>query len=448
MAAGASPSDALAAAAARTVFTTHTPVPAGNDSYPAEQVEAAIAGLAAELGMPASELIRLGRTNPDDPHEPVGVTQLALRLSRSAGAVSRRHGEVAREMWQALWPERTVDEVPIGHVTNGVHVPTWVGAPMRELLDRHLGDGWRQRADDPASWAGADAIPDDELWAARSEQRAELVRFARERSVGDRLGRDDLPQYVEAAARTFDPGVLTLGFARRVATYKRLGLLTHDPERTLALLGGERPVQVVLAGKAHPRDEEAKRVLQALFQLKGAPVVAERVIFLDDYDLATAARLVQGCDVWVNLPRPPLEASGTSGMKSAMNGGLQLSVLDGWWAEGCGPRAWLVAPGRHRGRSRRPGRARCGRALPPARGRGGARLLRARRRRRPSRLARPRPRLPADARARVLRHAHAARLRGARVPAAGLPLAELRLRTPTLGSPISTREKGWTAWPS
>jgi glycogen phosphorylase len=331
---GASAADALAAARARTVFTTHTPVPAGNDSYPADQVEEAIAGLARELGMPPSELIRLGRTNPDDADEPVGVTQLALRLSRSAGAVSRRHGEVAREMWHGLWPERPLDEVPIGHVTNGVHVPTWVGAPMRELLERHLGDGWRERADDPASWAGVDSIPDDELWAARSQQRGELVRFARERSVRDRLGRDDLSQYVEAAARTFDPNVLTLGFARRVATYKRLGLLTHDPDRTLALLGGERPVQVLLAGKAHPRDEEAKRVLQALFQLKGAPVVAERVIFLDDYDLTTAARLVQGCDVWVNLPRPPLEASGTSGMKSAMNGGLQLSVLDGWWAEG------------------------------------------------------------------------------------------------------------------
>ncbi len=265
-----------------------------------------------------------------------------------------------------------------------------------------------------------DAIPDDELWAARSEQRGELVRFARERSVGDRLGRDDLPEYVEAAARTFDPGVLTLGFARRVATYKRLGLLTHDPERTLALLGGERPVQVVLAGKAHPRDEEAKRVLQALFQLKGAPVVAERVIFLDDYDLATAARLVQGCDVWVNLPRPPLEASGTSGMKSAMNGGLQLSVLDGWWAEGADPAHGWSLPGDTEADHGAQDARDAGRALPPARGRGGARLLRARRRRHPSRLARPRPRLAADARARVLRHAHAARLRGARVPAAGL----------------------------
>jgi starch phosphorylase len=331
---GASAEEALEAARSRTVFTTHTPVPAGNDTYPADQVASAIGRLASDLGTGVEELIRLGRTNPDDENEPVGVTQLALRLSRSAGAVSRRHGEVAREMWHALWPDRDVDSVPIGHVTNGVHVPTWLGPQMRELLDRYLGEGWMHRADDPSTWAGIDDIPDEELWAARQQQRGDLVTFARERSVKDRLGRGDEPQYVEAAVRTFDPDVLTLGFARRIATYKRLGMLGHDPERTLALLRGDRPLQVVLAGKAHPRDDDAKRTLQALFRMKGAREVGERVIFLDDYDLATGARLVQGCDVWVNLPRPPLEASGTSGMKSVMNGGLQLSVLDGWWAEG------------------------------------------------------------------------------------------------------------------
>jgi glycogen phosphorylase len=331
---GASLEDALESARSRTVFTTHTPVPAGNDTYPADQVAGALRPLAAELGTDVDELIRLGRTNPEDEHEPVGVTQLALRLSRAAGAVSRRHGEVAREMWHDLWPDRDVDSVPIGHVTNGVHVPTWLGAPMRELLHRYLGDGWWRHADDPAAWAGVDDIPDEELWAVRQEQRRDLVAFARERSVKDRLGRGDEPQYVEAAVRSFDPEALTLGFARRIATYKRLSMLGHDPERTLRLLHGDRPMQWLLAGKAHPRDDDAKRTLQALFGLKGAPVIGERVIFLDDYDLATAARLVRGCDVWVNLPRPPLEASGTSGMKSVMNGGLQLSVLDGWWAEG------------------------------------------------------------------------------------------------------------------
>jgi glycogen phosphorylase len=324
---------ALASAREQTVFTTHTPVAAGNDSYPNRQVLRAIAGYAAELGQPVDELIALGRTHPEAPHEPFGVTQVALRLSRAANAVSRRHGEVARAMWQPLWPERASADVPISHVTNGVHIPTWIGRPMRELLDRQLGHDWSTRASQPETWAPVQEIPDDELWEARERQRAELVGFVRVRSVLDRLARNDVPEYVSAAARAFDPQVLTLGFARRVATYKRLELLTRDPDRTLALLGGDRPVQVVLAGKAHPRDEEAKRSLQRLFGLKYAPIIGERVVFLDDYDLATAAWLVRGCDVWLNLPRPPLEASGTSGMKSAVNGGLQLSVLDGWWAE-------------------------------------------------------------------------------------------------------------------
>jgi starch phosphorylase len=204
---------------------------------------------------------------------------------------------------------------------------------MRELLDRALGSDWMWRAADEQMWQAVDAIDAAELWNVRARQRAELVSFVRERSMVDRLARNDVREYVAAAAHAFDPGVLTIGFARRVATYKRLELLTRDPEWTMALLGGERPVQVVLAGKAHPRDEEAKRSLQRLFGLKAARIIGERVVFLDDYDLATAAWLVRGCDVWLNLPRPPLEASGTSGMKSALNGGLQLSVLDGWWAE-------------------------------------------------------------------------------------------------------------------
>jgi glycogen phosphorylase len=190
------------------------------------------------------------------------------------------------------------------------------------------------RAGEADTWRGVDDIPDAELWAARRAQRAQLVEEVRLRSATERLLRGDVREYVGAAASTFDPDVLTIGFARRVATYKRLDLLTRDPEWTISLLGGACPVQVVLAGKAHPRDDEAKRVLQRLFGMKGARIVGERVVFLDDYDLATAAWLVRGCDVWLNVPRPPLEASGTSGMKSAINGGLQLSVLDGWWAEG------------------------------------------------------------------------------------------------------------------
>jgi glycogen phosphorylase len=324
---------ALTEAAARTVFTTHTPVPAGNDSYSADEVGRAIRRLAGELQIPADTVLGLGRTHPEQTEEPFGVTQAALRLSRAANGVSRRHGEVAREMWAPLWPERAEDQVPIGYVTNGVHVPTWIGGPMRELLDRHLGPEWIARVTDPETWKAVDRIPDEELWEVRGRQRRDLVEFVRRRSTQDRLLRGDTRDYVDAALRAFDDDALTIGFARRVATYKRLGLLTRDPEWTLSLLSGDRPVQVVLAGKAHPRDEEAKHSLQHLFGLKSAPVIGQRVVYLDDYDLATAATLVRGCDMWLNLPRPPLEASGTSGMKSAFNGGLQFSVLDGWWAE-------------------------------------------------------------------------------------------------------------------
>ena len=318
-----------------TVFTTHTPVPAGNDAYSPEEVEAVVGELAQELAGSLQDLVSLGRgESDDDSGSPFGVTQAALRLSRGANAVSRRHGEVAREMWQSsMYPDHSVDDVPIGHVTNGVHVPTWLGPTMRELLDAHLPAGWLDEQADPAVWEHARDIPDGALWGARSHQRAQLIEFVRTRSVADRIGRGDLRGYVDAAARAFDPAVLTIGFARRVATYKRLDLLIRDPEWTLEMLGGDRPVQVVLAGKAHPRDDDAKRALQSLFGMKAAQVIGERVVFLDDYDLSSAAQLVRGCDVWLNVPRPPLEASGTSGMKSAFNGGLQLSVLDGWWAE-------------------------------------------------------------------------------------------------------------------
>jgi starch phosphorylase len=237
-------------------------------------------------------------------------------------------------MWRGLWPGLNVEQVPIGHVTNGVHLPTWLGAPMRSLLDRHLPSGWLARAADPEVWGAVETIPTRELWAARNEQRAGLVASVLDRSVAERLGRGDPVGYARAAEASFDPDVLTVGFARRLATYKRLQLLVADREGARELLRGKQRVQIVLAGKAHPRDDEGKRMLEDLFELKSIPEVAERVVFLDDYDLASAALLVQGCDVWVNLPRPPLEASGTSGMKSAVNGGLQLSVLDGWWVEG------------------------------------------------------------------------------------------------------------------
>ncbi len=271
------------------------------------------------------------------------MTTFSLRISRAANGVSRRHGAVAREMWRGLWPERTVEAVPITHVTNGAHLPSWVGAPMRRLLDSHLGDEWLSRASEVATWAPLDAVHDAELWEARLEQRAELVEFVQERSGIDRLAERQPRAGIEAAARAFDPDVLTIGFARRNATYKRLGLLINDPGRALALLAGPRPVQFVLAGKAHPSDEEGKRAVQELFRFKDAPHVAERVVYLHEYDLGMAARLTRGCDLWLNLPRPPFEASGTSGMKAVINGGLNLSVLDGWWAEAYdGTNGWAL----------------------------------------------------------------------------------------------------------
>jgi starch phosphorylase len=296
---------------------------------------------AESFGLGADALVRLGQAHPD---REFGVSELALRMSRAANAVSRRHGEVARAMWQQLWPERPVEAVPITHVTNGVHVPTWIGDPMRDVLDRCLGSDWMRRAVAQDTWTALDRVSDADLWAARRQQRTRLVDLVRERSVSDRLARGEDHDYAEAAARAFDPDVLTIGFARRVATYKRLGLLVADAERAVRLLSGNRPIQIVLAGKAHPSDEDAKRVIEGMFSLKGEPGVGGRVAYLHDYDLSIADRLVQGCDVWVNIPRPPLEASGTSGMKSAVNGGLQLSVLDGWWVEGYdGTNGWALS---------------------------------------------------------------------------------------------------------
>jgi starch phosphorylase len=219
-----------------------------------------------------------------------------------------------------------------------------VGAPIRRLLDKHLGEGWAARASDGEILEGIDAIPNAELWAVRTEQRRLLVDFVRDRSVQDRVGRGEPRHYVQAAAQRFDPDALTIGFARRLATYKRLNLILHDPDRALAVLGGDKPIQIVLAGKAHPKDDGGKGLVQGLFRFRGHAAVSERVVFLEDYDLGVASRLVRGCDVWVNLPRPPMEASGTSGMKSAVNGGLQLSVLDGWWCEGSdGTNGWALS---------------------------------------------------------------------------------------------------------
>ena len=340
---GATFADALASVRRRTVFTTHTPVPAGNETYAAEQMLAMLGSLPRELGVDEQQVLDLGRVHPGDHEEAPGMTVLGLRTSDKANGVSREHGRVARGMWQAVFGVADAEAAPIGHVTNGVHHPTWMAPAMRRLLDEHLPAGWFEHADDPGVWAGVDDIPDAALWAVRDELRTDLIGFVRERSLTDRLGRSEPLDYVKAADAALDPDVVTLGFARRVATYKRLGLLMHDPERALALLAGPTPVQVLIAGKAHPADDAGKSLVRELFALKDAPHAAERVVFLEDYDLAVARRLVAGCDVWINLPRPPMEASGTSGMKSALNGGLQLSVADGWWAEGYdGRNGWSI----------------------------------------------------------------------------------------------------------
>jgi starch phosphorylase len=326
----------------RVVFTTHTPVAAGNETYSRAEILAVLGRLADASG-DRERFLALGRIDPSRPDQPSGMTPLALRSSRQANAVSQRHGHVARGMWQPLFPGRAREGVPIAHVTNGVHLPTWLQGPMRELLDRYLAAGWMARADQPETWAALADVPAAELWAARCAARARLVDMITHRAIGDRLRRGDSLDYAAAAAGGFDPGRLTIGFARRLATYKRLHLLGLMPERAVGLVGGARPVQFVFAGKAHPDDQQAKDVVRRLFELKRAPGVAERVAFLEDYDIPLAGHLVAGCDVWVNVPRPPLEASGTSGMKSVLGGGLQLSVLDGWWAEAYdGANGWAI----------------------------------------------------------------------------------------------------------
>jgi starch phosphorylase len=349
MASGASFRDACAEVRRRFVFTTHTPVAAGNETYSADEMRVVFPDVAGELGTGWDELLGLGRVHPDRSDERPGLTPAAIRMSRSVNGVSRIHGGVSRAMWRELFPGRADEDVPISHVTNGAHLPSWMSLPMRRLLDRHLGSGWegRQRVSDPATWAAVDSIPDEELWAVRNALAERVVGWVRSQTVVERLTRDERMEFVEQAARTFDPGALTLGFARRLATYKRLHLLFREPERLLHLLDRDRPVQVLIAGKAHPKDDAAKALLTELFRLKSDLRVAGRVAFLEDYDMGKASLLVAGCDVWLNLPRPPLEASGTSGIKAAFNGTVNLSVLDGWWAEAHdGVNGWAIAGSR------------------------------------------------------------------------------------------------------
>jgi starch phosphorylase len=344
--AGDSPEDALARVRDRVVFTTHTPVPAGNETYAPEALLAALPELPGRLGLDEAAFLDLFRTTPGDAAEEPGMSQLAIRVSRARNAVSELHGRVAREMWRPLYPGASAEEVPITHVTNGAHLPTFLSEPFRELFGRHLGEGWEQRAGDPRTWEPVASIPDEELWRARCAARAELIAYVRLKSEHDRLQRGEGIEYVRGASTTLDSDVLTLGFARRLALYKRVYLLAYDPERATRIFTEDPPVQLVVAGKAHPRDEDGKNALRDVFALKRRSTeIASRVVVLEDYDLTVARQLVAGCDVWLNLPRRPLEASGTSGMKATFNGALQLSVLDGWWAEAFdGSNGWGIVP--------------------------------------------------------------------------------------------------------
>jgi len=278
------------------------------------------------------------------------MTPLAIRMSHRRNGVSRLHGAVARAMWKPMFPSSDLASVPITHVTNGAHVASFVGAPMRALLTRRLGTTWLERPADARVWEAVREIPNEELWSARCEARAQLVRYVRARSQVERLQRGEQIDYVTAIESGLNLDALTVGFARRFATYKRVYLLTRDPQRASRILSGTPPVQLLVAGKAHPNDEAGKDVLQRLFGFKRAePAIADRVVIVEDYDLDVAAHLVSGCDVWVNLPRRPMEASGTSGMKATFNGVLQLSVLDGWWDEAYdGDNGWAI-PGEEDG---------------------------------------------------------------------------------------------------
>jgi starch phosphorylase len=320
----------------RCVFTTHTPVAAGHDEFDAGLVQKCFGDWPERaLGLSREEFLKLGRVNGDS-QESFGLTPLALRMCRSTNGVSRKHGEVSRVLWQKMWPERRPEEVPITSVTNGVHPSTWVAPLLRRVYEQRVGEDWVDRARDASVWAyGVEKISDEELWQAHSLLKQRMVAYVRDHSFDARLARGESEAYIEAARTMFDPRLLTIGFARRVAGYKRWDLLLSDPEILTRLINDQRrPVQFVFAGKAHPQDQDAKRVLQKLIEWQRDSSVRDRIAVIEDYDQETARQLVQSVDVWMNVPRRPMEASGTSGQKVAINGGLNFSVLDGWWLEG------------------------------------------------------------------------------------------------------------------
>jgi starch phosphorylase len=328
----------------RVVFTTHTPVPAGHDRFPESLVEEHLGPLRDALGRSVFDFMSLGRVNPDDPSETFCMTVLALKLSRRANAVSSLHGEVSRAMWTSLWPNRVEDAVPIGHITNGVHVLSWLAPQMFRLYRRHLGSGWHRLKGATEDWKNIEEIDDGELWETHLALKSRLLKFARRRSVRQAERRGALPAELERLSRVLSPDALTIGFARRFATYKRAALLFSDEERLSRILDApDRPVQIVIAGKAHPADRPGQQVIQHIFELSRSDRLRGRVFIVEDYDMRIAHFLVAGVDIWLNNPRRPMEASGTSGMKAAINGIPSVSILDGWWDEGFnGHNGWAI----------------------------------------------------------------------------------------------------------
>ncbi len=328
-------------------FTTHTPVPAGTDEFEVKLVEKYFKDYYPALGLDLSGFMDLGRLEPGQKDAPLNMTVLAMRLSQQRNGVARLHGEVARSMWQSLWPGMRTDEVPITHITNGVYHKTWLSPEMRQLFDRYLGPRWRQDPANPATWDRVDQIPALELWRTHERRRERLVAFTRRR-LAEQLSRRNAPRAeVRAANEVMNPEALTIGFARRFAAYKRATLMFRDPDRLARLVNDlDRPVQVILAGKAHPRDEAGKDLIRRIVGTAREERFRFKVVFLENYDMEVARYMVQGVDVWLNTPRRPNEASGTSGMKAAVNGAIHMSVLDGWWDEAYEPEVgWAIGSG-------------------------------------------------------------------------------------------------------
>ncbi len=326
--------DALRDVAQHTVFTTHTPVPAGHDRFEGKLIEEHLGPLRQQLGISYEQLMGLGRVEPQNEQELFCMTVIGLKLSRRANAVSSLHGYVSRRMWSNLWPWRVEEEVPIGHITNGVHVPSWLAHPMQLLYDRYLGPDWLANVGDLETWQRVYDIDPGELWETHNALKSRLLEFVRRRVSRQCRRRNEDEAAVEAARTVLDPSALTIGFARRFATYKRADLFMKNLDQFIELVDDtNHPVQFVFAGKAHPADEPGKRLIQSIANLRHDPRLAGKIVFVEDYDINVGRHLTQGVDVWLNNPRRPLEASGTSGQKVVLNGGLNCSVLDGWWAE-------------------------------------------------------------------------------------------------------------------